>query len=72
MSGRGCGKITARAAAAVPFAAAARLISELAGITLTGKRAGRRAEADGQGGRGRDRGTVSGVAARQVILMPCG
>ncbi len=44
----GLRKMTARAAAAVPFAAAARLITELAGIALTGKRTGRRAEADGQ------------------------
>ena len=36
----GLRKMTARAAAAVPFAAAARLVGELAGITLTGKRAG--------------------------------
>jgi hypothetical protein len=43
----GLRKMTARAAAAVPFAAAARLAGELAGFTLTGKRAGRRAEADG-------------------------
>jgi hypothetical protein len=40
--------MTARAAAAELFAAAARLISELAGITLIGKRAGRRVEADGK------------------------
>ena len=44
----GLRKMTARAAAAVPFAAAARLVGELAGITLTGRRAGRRAEADGR------------------------
>jgi hypothetical protein len=43
----GLRKMTARAAAAVPFRAAARLVGELAGITLTGRRAGRRAEADG-------------------------
>jgi hypothetical protein len=43
----GLRKMTARAAAAVPFAAAAKLVGELAGITLTGRRAGRRAEADG-------------------------
>ena len=35
----GLRKMTARAAAAVPFAAAARLVGELAGITLTGRRA---------------------------------
>jgi hypothetical protein len=36
----GLRKMTARAAAAVPFAAAARLVTELAGVVLTGKRAG--------------------------------
>jgi hypothetical protein len=44
----GLRKMTARAAAAVPFAAAAQLVGELAGITLTGRRAGRQAEVDGQ------------------------
>ena len=43
----GLAKMTARAAAAVPFAKAAGLVGELAGITLTVKRAGRHAEADG-------------------------
>ena len=43
----GLRKMTARAAAAVPFAAAAKLVGELAGIALAGRRAGRRAEADG-------------------------
>jgi hypothetical protein len=44
----GLAKMTDRAAAAVPFTAAAKLIGELAGITLTGERARRRAEADGR------------------------
>ena len=40
--------MTARAAAAVPFAAAAKLVGEAGrGIALAGRRAGRRAEADG-------------------------
>jgi len=43
----GLAKMSDRAAAAVPFAPAARLVGELAGITLTGRRLGRRAEADG-------------------------
>ena len=59
----GLRKMTARAAAAVPFAAAARLVGELAGITLTGKRAGRRAEADGQRRRRGDRGRAAAIAA---------
>ena len=68
----GLRKMTARAAAAVPFAAAARLISELAGITLTGKRAGRRAEADGKAAAAVIEARSAAVAARQVILMPGG
>ncbi len=51
----GLRKMTARAAAAVPFAAA-ELIGELAGLDLTGKRAGPRAEADGAAGRRRAAG----------------
>ena len=43
----GLPKMIARAAAAVPFSAAAKLIAEVAGISLTGGRARRRAEADG-------------------------
>jgi hypothetical protein len=68
----GLRKMTARAAAAVPFGAAARLISELAGITLTGKRAGRRAEADGTAAAAVTGARSAAVAARQVILMPGG
>ncbi len=44
----GLARMTDRAAAAVPFGAAAKLVSELAGIRLTGERARRRAEADGR------------------------
>lgn len=43
----GLARMTSRAAAALPFAAAAGLTGELAGITMTGERARRRAEADG-------------------------
>jgi hypothetical protein len=68
----GLRKMTARAVAAVPFAAAARLISELAGITLTGRRAGRRAEADGTAAAAVIEARSAAVAARQVILMPSG
>jgi hypothetical protein len=68
----GLRKMTARAAAAVPFAAAARLISELAGITVTGRRAGRRAEADGKAAAAVIEARSAAVAARQVILLPGG
>ncbi|MDR2988335.1 MAG: hypothetical protein LBV34_26230, partial [Nocardiopsaceae bacterium] len=43
----GLAKMTARAAAAVPFARAAGLLAELAGIKLTVKRVERSAEAAG-------------------------
>jgi hypothetical protein len=66
----GLRKMTARAAAAVPFAAAARLVSELAGISLTGRRAGRRAEADGNAAATVIAAEAAAVTARQVIPMP--
>jgi hypothetical protein len=66
----GLARMTDRAAAAVPFTAAAKLISELAGITLTGKRAGRRAEADGQAAALMIEAHAAAVTARQVIALP--
>jgi hypothetical protein len=66
----GLRKMCARAAAAVPFAAAARLISELAGITLTGKRAGRRAEADGQAAAAVIEARAAAVQARALVPLP--
>ena len=66
----GLGKMCARAAAAVPFAAAARLISELAGITLTGKRAGRRAEADGQAAAAVIEAQAAAMQARTLVPLP--
>ena len=66
----GLRKMTARAAAAVPFAAAARLVGELAGITLTGKRAGRRAEADGQAAAAVIAAEAAAITARQLIPLP--
>jgi hypothetical protein len=66
----GLRKMTARAAAAVPFAAAAKLIGELAGITLTGKRAGRRAEADGQAAAQVIKAQAAAITARQVVPLP--
>jgi hypothetical protein len=69
----GLRKMTARAAAAVPFAAAARLVGELAGITLTGKRAGRRAEADGNAAAARiSAGAGAAAAGRLAVLPPAG
>jgi hypothetical protein len=66
----GLRKMAARAAAAVPFAAAARLVSELAGITLTGKRAGRRAEADGQAAAAVIEAQAAAVQARTLVPLP--
>lgn len=66
----GLRKMCARAAAAVPFAAAARLVSELAGITVTGKRAGRRAEADGQAAAAVIEARAAAVQARTLVPLP--
>ena len=66
----GLRKMIARAAAAVPFAAAARLIGELAGLTLTGKRAGRRAEADGAVAAAVIEAEAAAITARRVVPLP--
>jgi hypothetical protein len=66
----GLRKMCARAAAAVPFAAAARLIGELAGITLTGKRAGRRAEADGRAAAEVIEAQAAAMQARTLVPLP--
>ena len=66
----GLRKMTARAAAAVPFAAAARLVGELAGLTLTGRRAGRRAEADGNAAAAVTEAEAAAIAARRLVPMP--
>ena len=66
----GLRKMTARAAAAVPFAAAARLVGELAGITLTGNRAGRRAEADGNAAAAVIDAEAAAITARHLVPMP--
>jgi hypothetical protein len=66
----GLRKMTARAAAAVPFAAAARLVGELAGITLSGKRAGRRAEADGNAAAARIEAQAAAITTRTLVPLP--
>ena len=58
------------AAAAVPFAKAARLVGELAGIRLTGKRAGRPAEADGAAAAQLVRAGAAAIAARALVPTP--
>ena len=67
---QGLRKMTARAAAAVPFAAAARLVGELAGITLTGKRAGRSAEADGAAATAVTEAQAAAITARTLVPLP--
>src|SRR5215471_11433188 len=66
----GLRKMAARAAAAVPFAKAAALVGELAGITLTGKRAGRSAEADGAAAAQLVQAEAAAIAARALVPMP--
>jgi hypothetical protein len=68
----GLRKMTCRAAAAVPFAAAAKLVGELAGIPLTGKRAGRRAEADGQAAAAVIEAQAAAITARTLVPLPPG
>jgi hypothetical protein len=66
----GLARMTDRAAAALPFAAAARLTGELAGITLTGERARRRAEADGAAAARAIEAEAAAITARRVLAMP--
>ena len=57
----------------MPFAAAAKLVGELAGITLTGRRAGRRAEADGNAAAAVIDAEAAAITARTLApLMPAG
>jgi hypothetical protein len=66
----GLAKMSARAAAAVPFAPGAALVGELAGITLTGRRLGRHAEADGAAAAAAIQEQAAAIAARTVIPLP--
>ena len=66
----GLARMTDRAAAAVPFDAAAKLVGELAGISLTGERTRRRAEADGRAAAAVIEAGAAAVAARQVVPIP--
>ncbi len=66
----GLAKMTDRAAAAVPFVPAARLVGELAGIQLTAKRLGRHAEADGQAAAAVTEARAAAITARQVLPLP--
>jgi hypothetical protein len=66
----GLAKMTARAAAAVPFAKAGRLLAELAGIQLTTKRIERSAEADGAAAAAAITAQADAIGSRQVIPPP--
>jgi hypothetical protein len=66
----GLAKMSARAGAAVPFTPGAALVGELAGITLTGRRLGRHAEADGTAAAAAIQAQAAAITARQVIPLP--
>ncbi|MBV9094991.1 MAG: ISKra4 family transposase [Streptosporangiaceae bacterium] len=66
----GLAKMTARAAAAVPFAKAAGLLAELAGIDLTIKRVERSAEAAGTTAATAIGAQADAIRARQVVPLP--
>ena len=69
----GVAKMAARAAEAMPFTRGAGLVGELAGITLTGRRAGRRAEADGNAAAAVIDAEAAAITARTLApLMPAG
>ncbi len=66
----GLAAMTDRAGAALPFTPAGRLVGELAGISLTGERVRRRAEADGQAAARVIAAGAAAVSAGQLIPMP--
>jgi hypothetical protein len=66
----GLRKMTARAAASVPFAQASTLLAELAGVQVTAKRAGRRAEADGQAAAAVIQAGAAAQAAGRLTRLP--
>ena len=63
----GLRSMAAHAATAVPFARAAGLLAELAGISLTVKRVERSAEADGAAARAAQEAESAAILARRVI-----
>lgn len=66
----GLRKMTARAAAAVPFAKAGGLLAELAGIALTTKRVERSAESDGTAAGEVTGAETDAIVARQIVPLP--
>jgi hypothetical protein len=59
-----------RAAAAGPFARAAGLLEDLAGVHLTAKRGERAAEASGAGTAAADRDRAAAITARRLVPLP--
>jgi len=59
-----------KAAAAVPFAQAAGLLEDLAGVRLTAGRAGRAAEASGAAQAAAARGRAALIAGRKLVPLP--
>jgi hypothetical protein len=66
----GLAKMTARAAAAVPFAKATGLLTELAGISLTVKRTERSAETTGAAAATAISAQADAICSRQVVPLP--
>ena len=66
----GLARMTARAAAAVPFAGAAGLLAELAGVGLTVKRVERSAEAAGSAAAAVITAETDAICSRQVVPAP--
>ena len=66
----GLAKMVARAGAAVLFAKAAALLTELAGVALTTKRIERSAESDGAAARAAISAGADAICSRQVIPLP--
>ena len=59
-----------QAAAAMPFAKAAGLLDDLAGVHLTAKRAERAAEASGAAKAAADRDRAAAITARKLVPLP--
>jgi hypothetical protein len=66
----GLAAMTDRAAAALPFAGAASLLGDLAGVRLTAKRAERAAEASGAALAAAGRHRARLIAARKLVPLP--
>jgi hypothetical protein len=66
----GLAAMTSRAGAAVPFAQAAELLENLAGVQLTVKRAERTAEASGAAQAAASRQQAALIAARKLVPLP--